>query len=295
MKKKIVILLIAILGINIGVSEVRASVLVEKTNGFDSFKLTESKEKATKKIKKKTNKKTTKNKKKKAKKAKKNQKTKEEKSNFRKIQNYNKDTKAERDKNTKTDGSYIVGTDILAGEYVVIIGDKDLENREGYFMGSMSVYSDSSETTEVGRVSIGFDKKALSTDGLFSKAKFKESELTIFDSKLVELKEGQLVKIDNVKIQPAELREKPNLDKIVEGYYKVGRDIPTGKYKVTEQNQANETLHSIWIYNTVDPSVDVNESTIKIYQDYSDETYPDEIKLEDGTYVYFSDLIFAIK
>lgn len=277
MKKKIMMLVLIILGMNIFIPTVSAININEKIYLTNSFKLADSKEKNSKKIKKK------------------NKKKKSKSSNLKKAQKYNKKTEVERAENTKGDGSYQVGIDIPAGEYVIVIGDKDLDGRKGYYMGSLKIYSDNSESEEIETIVVQLDKKGLSTDGIFSKAKFKESELSIFNSILVELKDGQFIKVDNVKIHPAELREKPNLDKIVEGYYQVGRDLPVGKYKITEQNQANETLHSVWIYKTVDPTVAVEDSTIKIYQDYSDETYPDEITLEEGTYIYFSDLILTKK
>lgn len=225
-------------------------------------------------------------------------KTKKKKTKKKKTPEYkkiNNEMKEKRELATVNAGTYIVGQDIQAGEYVVVIGDKDLEGREGFYTGGFSLYSDTNKTEEISSGQINQDRKELAEDGIFSKAKFKKSELTEYSSILIEIKDGQLIELKNTKMYPAELREKQNPNKIVEGYYKVGRDIPEGKYSIENVVLGGEQLHSIWIYNTVDPSVNTKDATIKIYQDYSDETYPDEIVLDKNTYIYFSDLIFKKK
>lgn len=205
----------------------------------------------------------------------------------------NKEMADKRAKATFKQGTYLVGQDLPPGEYVVVIGDKELDGRKGYLRGSYRLYSDSNKTEEVGSGHINQDLKELVEDGVFSKAKFKKSELAEYSSILIEVKEGQLIELNNVKIYPADLRLKQNPNRIVEGYYKIGRDLPKGKYTIKRDGLGGEQLHSVRILNTVDPTVPIESSWIKSYQDYSDETYPDEITLQEDTYIYFSDLIMS--
>lgn len=204
------------------------------------------------------------------------------------------DNLEKRKLNTKADGEYLVGQDIPEGEYLIIIGDRELTNRKNIFSGSYDIFSDSNKAQRIDNSSIYMEKEHLTKDGWLSKAKFSEDEISEYSSHLVLLKNGQILSLNNTKAYPADQRIQNNSKKLIEGTYKVGRDIPEGTYTVEEsKSTSGETLHSLWILNSLDPEVEDN--IIKIYQDYSNETYPDEIILTEGQYVTFSDLIISKK
>ncbi|GCF93338.1 hypothetical protein NRIC_12290 [Enterococcus florum] len=200
-----------------------------------------------------------------------------------------------RKQNTYKEGSYLIGQDAPEGEYLIVSAKNFLESRKDFYFGSYTIYSDANKTAEIESSNINVPIEDLTKDSLFSKAKFKKKTVNEFSADLVYLKSGQFIELGNTKMYPSEYREKVNAKKLFEGTYKVGRDIPTGTYKTEAFNpDGGETLHTIRIMNSVDPSLGTS-SWIKFYQDYSDETYPQNITLNEGEYVSFSDLILKLK
>lgn len=200
-----------------------------------------------------------------------------------------------RKQNTFSGESCIIGQDVPEGEYLIVSSKKFLESRKDYYFGSYSIYSDINKTEVIENSFVNIPIQGLTKDSFLSKAKFKKKSVNEYSADLVYLKAGQIIDFNNTKMYPAEYREKINNKKLFEGSYKVGRDIPPGTYKVEEYNPGNdETLHSISISNSVDPSLETT-SLIKSYFDYSDETYPEKITLNEGEYVSFSDLILKLE
>lgn len=195
-------------------------------------------------------------------------------------------------------GTYIVGQDIPEGEYVFAIGDMPLSNNDQKFSGSAYIYSDETMTYSglIDSASIYMRKDTLTTDGWFTKAEFIPQEIHEYDATLFNLKAGQILRVDNMVFYPADLRIPTNPSKVIEGMYLVGRDIPGGSYKLKDyDNGVDEKLHSIQIIKSVAPGASASDNWIESYQDYSNKTYPEEITLEDGQYIYFSDLILSFK
>lgn len=201
-----------------------------------------------------------------------------------------------RDQRKLGNGTYRVGQDIPEGEYVFAIGNTSLSNNDQNFSGAVHVYSDETMTysSSIDSANIYMRKDALTADGWFSKAEFTPQEILEYNAALFNLKSGQILSVDNMIFYPADLRIPANPTKVIEGTYLVGRDIPAGSYKTKSYNNADEELHSIRIMKSVDPGISTSDNWIKSYQDYSDETYPEEITLEDGQYIYFSDLILSL-
>lgn len=200
----------------------------------------------------------------------------------------------DRQKNTKTEGVYTVGTDMPAGEYVFVIGEEEISGSKDRYSGAYTItyFKDGEKESDGGTF---YKEKSYFTDGLFSSADFTIEESNEYESDLLELSEGQIVELRNAKMYPAELRELVNESKIIEGMYKVGRDIPEGKYSFKEHNVSDETLHSVWIMRSIKPGLSPDDNWIASYQDYGENRYPEEIDLKSGTYIYFSDLILYKK
>jgi len=195
-----------------------------------------------------------------------------------------------RDEQTKKSGSYIVGKDIPEGEYVLVNIDKKNEDKN---IGDYTVFEDSSKKVVLDCSEITVNTKELLNNKKLLKNNFTINDTQEYSSNLIELKKNEVIEINNLKLYPAKLRIKPDLSKIVEGTYKVGRDIPEGKYEIKSYNLTSKNLHTIWIMNNVDPEIDIEESLITKYQDYTKQIYPKEMMLKQGEYITFSDLIFS--
>ena len=203
--------------------------------------------------------------------------------------------KAIREENTITAESCIIGQDVPEGEYLVVSSKNFLESRKDFYFGGFDIYSDSYKTEKIYDGSVNVPIEGITSDGILSKAKFKKKKVNEFSAELVYLKSGQMITFNNTKMYPAEFREKINPKKVFEGMYKIGRDIPPGTYKTESYVPGGgEYLHTLVIMNSVDPSLD-SDNWIKSYQDYSDESYPDKITLNEGEYIYFSDLILKLQ
>lgn len=209
-------------------------------------------------------------------------------------------TNEERTSSRKVNGTFVVGVDIPQGEYVIsYYGRDDYSKENGVYDSSYVIYKDASSNGYENRLEDGriyVHEKVLRKGSFLSKKNiFSKNQIREYNADLLNLKDGQMIELKYAQMYPAELRRRPNLKKLVSGTYKVGRDIPAGKYKVKEFDAgSNEPIHSLWVLNNVDPTVDINESSIKMYQDYSEEKYPEIIKLENDQYVYFSDLLLKL-
>lgn len=202
-----------------------------------------------------------------------------------------------REEKTYTNGIFVVGQDIPAGEYIMAIGNEKATYGTNVYDGSSAVYSDESQTynSQLDSHSIYMRKDSLTKDGWFSKASFAENDISEYDAKLINLQDRQVVELKNMVMYPSEYRVPANPEKIIEGMYKVGRDIPEGTYNLESySNGQDETLHTVVILSNVDAGSST-EAWIKSYQDYSEETYPDELTLKNGEYIRFSDLIMSLK
>lgn len=202
-----------------------------------------------------------------------------------------------REENTYANGTFVVGRDIPAGEYIMAIGNEKATYGTNVYDGSSAIYSDESQTynSQLDSHSIYMRKDSLTKDGWFSKASFAETDIAEYDAKLINLQDGQVVKLKNMVMYPSEYRVPTNPDKIIEGMYKVGRDIPEGTYNLESySNGRDETLHTVVILSNVDTGSSTG-AWIKSYQDYSEETYPNELTLKNGEFIRFSDLIMSLK
>lgn len=235
-----------------------------------------------------------------------------------KVKNLEKDSnRTTRNENTISENDCLIGRDAPEGEYLFVNDKNSTEQKPLNFFGTYTIYSDQSKSEivldcETNRslnyrgqdAHINVPISGLTEDRFFYKAKFKKAEVNEYSGELVYLKKGQMIDFENTKMYLAKYREKANPKKLYEGMYKVGRDIPPGRYKTMPfspstmpKNSPNSesTPPTLIVMTSVDVLSD-NESSTKSYQGNYDEdssyrTFPKSINLNTGEYIYFSFLL----
>ena len=117
-----------------------------------------------------------------------------------------------------TEGDYIAGVDLPAGEYKLYC--TATSDEYGYDYGYYTVYADSSE----GDLLVIED---------------------VEDCAYLTLSDGQYVKLDEVVMVPIEDAE-PMAPEACQGVYKVGYDIEPGEYRITPEADAEFGSYYIW-------------------------------------------------
>ena len=139
-------------------------------------------------------------------------------------------TEAEPEIKTYKEGMYKVGTDIPAGEYLLIATDKT-------FMSYMCVSSD------------GNQSDILTNDNFYN-------------YHYVTLENGQYFKIQRCAAVPADeykLSLQDNID-LKEGMYKIGRDIPAGEYKLSQTGTDFMAYYCIYNNSTAGRDIVANDN-----------------------------------
>lgn len=149
---------------------------------------------------------------------------------------------------TYAPGVYMIGTDLPAGEYVLVAASAE---RSAYY----AVYPDASKSDILGNNNFEL-----------------MDYVTVYNGQILEVNRASLVPSEEFDIDMTDLM-------VGSGRFKVGRDIPAGTYRL-EKNRSGRTFGYYAVYNSSLPDADIIQNNNFESNDY--------VTVYDGQYLEIS-------